>query len=86
MKYEQCVIDGVLHHRTSEEGKWQPLTAEQLTTLLLDSRRRETNIVAPVYTPPVTAPVEYYNIPAWVPNDHNQPYRYNNITCISPLA
>lgn len=40
MYYEEAVIDGVLHYRTTPDGKWTPKTAAQLTELLIESRRK----------------------------------------------
>lgn len=34
MFYEEKVIDGVLHYRTSPDGDWRAKTAEQLTEML----------------------------------------------------
>lgn len=34
MFYEEKVIDGVLHYRTSPNGDWRAKTAEQLTEML----------------------------------------------------
>lgn len=38
MYYEERVIDGILHSRTSPEGKFEPVSQETLTTLLLNAR------------------------------------------------
>jgi hypothetical protein len=38
MYYAEKVINGLLHYRYTPDGEWLPMTAEQLTALLLEER------------------------------------------------
>lgn len=50
MFYEETVIDGVLHWRGTPTGEWIAKTAQQLTEILLEARRKPQQQV-PVYGP-----------------------------------
>lgn len=63
MYYEECVIAGVLHWRGTSEGTWAAKTPQQLTQMLLESRREKARaVVAPVVVQPVF--VQYPQHPA----------------------
>jgi hypothetical protein len=38
MFYEESVIDGVLHFKTTPEGEWRPITAATLTAMFISCR------------------------------------------------
>jgi hypothetical protein len=38
MYYAEKVIDGLLHYRYTPKGLWLPMTAKQLTALLMEER------------------------------------------------
>lgn len=69
MYYEDQVIDGVLCYRCTPHGEWVQMSAEQLTGMLLDLRRRQVAPLVVVQQPyPALAPQ-----PTWVPADPWQP-------------
>lgn len=39
MYYEEKVIKGVLHFRTSPHGFWEPIPPERLTEMLVEARK-----------------------------------------------
>ena len=72
MYYEEAVIDGVLHFRTTPDGEWISKTAAQLTEALMEARRKQTvvQVSAPTQLPsivvapqPVVLPP--YQNPQW---------------------
>ena len=78
MYYEEAVIDGVLHYRTTPDEKWTPKTAAQLTELLIEARRK-TQQQPPVIVmnPPVVYPsVQPVVLP--MPTWPDPPYK---VTC-----
>ena len=44
-KYEEMVIDGVLHSRLAPKGKWKPFSAKELTGRLLFVEKRMKNFI-----------------------------------------
>ena len=38
MFYEESVIDGVLHFKTTPDGEWRPINAATLTGMLISCR------------------------------------------------
>lgn len=49
MHYEETVINGVMHYRTTPAGEWQPMDAARLTAMVLELRRQ---CGQPVMEPP----------------------------------
>jgi hypothetical protein len=39
MYYEECVLGGILHYRTSLEGEWISLPREMMTSIIIQLRR-----------------------------------------------
>ena len=39
MYYEEKVIDGVLHYKTTPSGKWKPLSLEALTKRVINAEK-----------------------------------------------
>ena len=66
--YEEQVINGMLHCRSTPKGQWQPLSAERLTAMLLEARRPTPSHPSPVYLPFVWQPLPVYPspYPAWL--------------------
>lgn len=42
MYYDEQVIDGVLHYRTTPNGEWKPFSLPGLTAKYLDAKARAT--------------------------------------------
>jgi len=65
MQYEECLIDGVLNWRSAPTEKWQPMTPERLTALVLELRQRQTApSLQPYYVPVAPTPIyPYPNLP-----------------------
>ena len=78
MYYEEAVIDGVLHYRTTPDGKWIAKTAAQLTEALMEARRKPAQVQPVIVSPtpvvyPAVQPV-VLPMPTWL----DPPYK---VTC-----
>lgn len=38
MYYEECIIDGILHYKTTPRGSWMPFSATLLTNKYVSSQ------------------------------------------------
>lgn len=72
MYYEERVIDGVLHCKSSPDGDWRPISAEVLTAKIMELRRAQVPLVtAPQYVQqptfsPLPTTVPQYPAPPWI--------------------
>lgn len=70
MFYEEQIIDGVLHYRSTPTGEWVPMSAERLTALLIEARRHGASpfqVIPPVVFPLPVSP----GVPPYNPNNPN---------------
>lgn len=94
MYYEEQIINGVVHFRTTPDGQFLPLSAVQLTMIIIQLRKQLDELMVrpkkqakPIVNPvPVHIPV-YYPVYPTHPNRWNPDYPI--ITCsqnTTPLA